>query len=284
MQTKVNPEETGCMWKLVYYAMMFVQLFVKGPLYRDLMGRLAALLHIVLQLACFIIIVYRITTDAMWWRSNALSDSYKVCRADSVNTETTQLCEQFHADLQSLLNAFATAVAAETLKMCTAVGALVCSRSIASSTRLDHGSWFTDKHLRRMVGRFRDNKAGRLSFSKPCQWRAAVLACSVWGLCLICDLIVSGVIGWYALAFKSQISEYSEELFPEASDEYSWGSVILTVTTLGVAILLDSLMLAAAVVLVHGLSKISNEWTDDDDSDDAHDNIVVKLNSSTDVQ
>ena len=74
-----------------------------------------------------------------------------------------------------------------------------------------------------------------------------------------------------------------EELFPEASDGKA-GSVILTVTTLGVAILLDSLMLAAAAVLVHGLSKISNEWADDDDSDDAHDNIVVKLTSSTDVQ
>ena len=197
MKRAADSNETGCAWRMLHYAMMFVQLFVKGPLYRDLIGRLAALLHIVVQLVCYVIIVYRITTDAMWWRSNALSDSYKVCRADSVNTETTQLCEQFHADLQSLLNAFATAVAAETLKVCTAAGALVCSRSVASSTRLDHGSWFTDKHPQD-GGQVQRQQSRPTGFSKPCQWRQQ----SSFGGVSVIMIWLSGGSGWYVLACR----------------------------------------------------------------------------------
>lgn len=267
------------LWKLaVRAALKTLKTVLHGPLFRDLLGRLTVLLQILVQLTGFVIVVYRLAADAAWWRSNALADSYTPCRSSEATTDTLQLCAAFVSDLESLLQAFATAVAALSLKLCTSTGAMCCSKYLATSTRLDRGNWFDDKNLRKAVGRFRHSKASRLSFSKPCQWRAAAMACSVWATCLLCDLVTFGSVGWYTLGFKSQISEYSEELFPETQDQHSWGSIWVTVGTLLGLLLIDTVMLASAALKLHDLSKIKDKWEyassteSADDVDDAEDN------------
>lgn len=238
-----------------------LKIAVQSPMFKDLMGRLTVLLHVLLQFICFIIIVNQLASDAAWWRSTALADSYKVCRAQDPSAETLQLCSAFRTELQALLDVFAVGCSAECLKLCTAAGAMCCSRQLATSTRLDRGSWFDNKRLRQSVGRYRHSKASRLSYSKPCQWRAAALACGVWGLCLLCDLTVCLAVGWYGIMFKSQVSEYSEELFPEAMDEQSWGSIVLTVVILVIVLGLDTLMMASAAIKLKGLSDIKDDWS-----------------------
>lgn len=237
-----------------------LKVLIRTPMFKDFQGRLTVLLQVLFQIVCFSLVVSQLSADAAWWRRTALSDSYKVCRAVDPSVEMLQLCKAFKTDLQTLLDVFAAGVSVECLKLCTAVGALSCSRQMATSTRLDRGSWFAKEQTRAAVGRFRQTKAGRLSFSKPCQWRAAALACGIWGLCLLCDLTVIGMVAWYGIGFKSQITEYSDELFPEAMDEHTWGSVFLTVAALGAVIVLETCMLAAAGFKLKTLGDISNSW------------------------
>lgn len=271
MRSSVQHAKQPLLRKLKRQAVAALKVLVKGPLFRDLIGRLTVLLHVLLQLTAFVISIYTLSKNAKWWRSTALADSRGPCRAETITPETVQLCNAFADDLQGLLSGFATAVAGLTLKFCTSAGALCCSEKMATSTRLDKGGWFKPKKSRRAVGRYRHSKITRLELSKPCQWRAAVLACSVWGLCLLCDLLAALAVAWHSFFFNSQITEYADELFPEARDEHSWKDVFLTIGAQGVVLLIDTLMLAAAAFKLRNLDDISDKWKDkvsDEDSND----------------
>lgn len=252
-------------------AKLVLKNLLHGPLFHDLAGRLAVLLHVALQTLCFVVIAVCLAVDAKWWRQTALADSYQSCRAPDTNVETLQLCKVFVDDLESLLKVMATAVAAVCVKFCTATGSICCSRDIANSTRLDQGDWFDPRRqdqVAKAVGRFRRSKTHQLatparrSLSKPCQWRAAVISCAIWASCLACDAITLLCVGYYVLLFHTQIGEYTDELFPDAQARRSWGSVIANVTALSAMIALDACMLAVAVLKIKAIDKIPDKIPD----------------------
>ena len=90
----------------------------------------------------------------------------------------------------------------------------------------------------------------------------------MWTTCLACDLTASGIVALRTFFFRIQITEYSQELFPEAADEASWLAVLLLSGALLVVLLLDTLMLAAAAVKLAQLNKIQNTWMIDGNSSD----------------
>ena len=104
---------------------------VSSALFRDLVGRLAVLLHITLLVVAFGVSVACFAADAAWWRSTALSDSYAVCHSATTETETAQLCAAFTDDLTVLLRGYAIAIAVLCMKLSTAVGALCCGEKLA---------------------------------------------------------------------------------------------------------------------------------------------------------
>lgn len=255
-------------------AKLVLKNLLHGPLFHDLAGRLAVLLHVALQTLCFAVIAVCLAVDAKWWRQTALADSYQSCRAPDTNVETLQLCKVFVDDLESMLKVLATAVAAVCVKFCTATGSICCSRDIANSTRLDQGDWFDPSRqdqVAKAVGRFRRFRRSethqlatpaRRSLSKPCQWRAAVISCAIWASCLACDAITLLGVGYYVLLFQTQIGEYADELFPDAQARRSWGSVIANVTALSAMIALDACMLAVAVLKIKAIDKIPDKIPD----------------------
>lgn len=238
-----------------------------SPFFREVAGRLAVLLHASVHLVCFVVVVVRISLDAQWWRDKALQESYAVCRSEDTNFDTMKLCDTFRSDLQQMLDAMAVAVAVLTFGLCTGLGSLACSQTLANSTRLDHENWFSKRDTRVKVGRFRNSGIARLSFSKACQWRITVLFVFVWSITLLTYTVAYAVITYYVLVFKESISEYSQELFPELQDEYSWGSVVLSVVSLAVVFLIDGVMLASAIYKLYVLHGIKDEWDSPEETD-----------------
>ena len=58
-------------------AKLVLKNLLHGPLFHDLAGRLAVLLHVALQTLCFVVIAVCLAVDAKWWRQTALADSYQ---------------------------------------------------------------------------------------------------------------------------------------------------------------------------------------------------------------
>ena len=253
-----------------------IKTLLHGPLFNDLTGRLSVFLHLILETVCFVIIIVCLANDAKWWRETALAESYKVCRAYDSNIETLELCKAFVSDLEFFLKVLATAVACICFKFFTVVGSICSSNTIAKSVRLDQGNWLDTNKVVNNVNQFRQNKQflnektvndmnqytylaknfTPNSSSKPCQWKAAVTSCVIWGVSLTCDTITLLVVLYHLILFRIQVTEYSNELFPDVENEYPLAFAVINLIAIGCVLIIDVLLFSAAIFKIQKLNEM----------------------------
>ena len=161
-------------------------------------------------------------------------------------------------------------------KFFTVVGSICSSNTIAKSVRLDQGNWLDTNKVVNKVNQFRQNKqflnektvndmnqytylANNFtpnSSSKPCQWKAAVTSCVIWGVSLTCDTITLLVVLYHLILFRIQVTEYSNELFPDVENEYPLAFAVINLIAIGCVLIIDVLLFSAAIFKIQKLNEM----------------------------